>query len=187
MNETYKDSLNGLVEHSLIHLYLNCDESSRFIPTPKRNQILVQHLKPKIKDPEYSSLKNELKRFIAIGRKTKGDLELKLIEIKKINEDLDQEATNARNLFDVLETLKIKLKIDSRFIRKDESRKPNFIYMYQSDIEKGFDDKGNQIIPLMMLTNPKKTSAIIEVIKNTSLFVVEETEIKGDIVLKSIQ
>ncbi|MCL1128090.1 hypothetical protein, partial [Shewanella surugensis] len=62
----------------------------------------------------------------------------------------------------------------------------DFICIYQSDIEKGFDDKGNQIIPILMLTNPKKTPSIIEVIRNTSLFVVEETEIEGNIVLKSI-
>ncbi len=116
MNETYKSQLNGLVEHSLIHLYLNCDESSRLITTPKRNQILVQHLKPKIKDPQYSCLKKELKRFIAIGRKLRGDLEQRLIEIKKVHEDIDQEANDVINLFDLLETLKIKLKIDSRFI-----------------------------------------------------------------------
>jgi hypothetical protein len=184
---TYHELLNGLVENSLIYLYLNCAESSRYIPTPKRNQMLVSHLKPKIKDPQYRKLKNELKRLIAIGRKAKGDLELKLIQINKIHDVLDQDINGAQNIFDLLETLKKSLKIDCRFIQKNESRNPDFIYMYQSDIEKGFDDKGNQLIPLLMLTNPKKTPSIIEVIKNTSLFMVEETEIKGNIVLKSIQ
>ncbi len=183
LNETYKSRLNGLVEHSLLHLYLHCSESSRYIPTQRRNEILVRHLKPKIKSPEYKGVKNELKRFIAIGRKQKGDLEQRLIEIKKIHENLDKETNDARNLFDLLENIKIKLKIDSRFINENEYRKSNFIYMYQSDIEKGFDSDGNQIKPLAMIVNPKKSASIIDIIKETGLYLVEEKE--GEIILKS--
>lgn len=186
MDETYKDSLNGLVEHSLLHLYLHCAENSRFIPTAKRNQILVQHLKPKVKDPQYGCLKNEIKRFIAIGRKPKGDLEWKLIEIKKIHEDLDKEPSDARNLFDLLETLKIRLKIDSRFINENESKKPHLIYMYQSDIEKGFDNNGNQLKPLVMLVNQNKITSILEEVKQTGTFEVKTTDIEGELVLNSV-
>ncbi|WP_299496418.1 DUF2913 family protein [uncultured Shewanella sp.] len=181
--ENYKDALNGLVEHSLLHLYLHCSESSRYIPTQRRNEILIRHLKPKVKNPQYSHLKNELRRFLEIGRKARGNLEQRLIEIKKINEEIDQEVNDVRNLFDLLENIKIKLKIDSRFIHENECRKSNFIYMYQSDIEKGFDSDGNQIKPLAMLVNPKKSASIIEIIKETGLFLIEGTE--EEIVLHS--
>ncbi|WP_311764568.1 MULTISPECIES: DUF2913 family protein [Vibrio] len=44
----------------------------------KINEFLVQFIKPKIKQPQYSKCKKELKTMMSIGRNTKGNLEQKL-------------------------------------------------------------------------------------------------------------
>jgi hypothetical protein len=71
-------------------------------------------------------------------------------------------------------------------IQKNENRKPHFIYMYQSDVENGFDREGKQTMPLSMFAEPKNIASIMKVIKESGLFLVDETQIEGCIILRSI-
>ncbi|WP_298771779.1 DUF2913 family protein [uncultured Shewanella sp.] len=95
-NIGYQNQLSQLVDNTLLHLYIDCAESGRFVPPHKRNDILIQHLKPKIKDDRYRYVKKEIKQFISIGRKPKLDLEQSLLELKDIKIDPTAEVSDAQ-------------------------------------------------------------------------------------------
>ncbi|MGR5205261.1 DUF2913 family protein, partial [Photobacterium damselae] len=60
----YHALLSELIENSLLHLYGQVSASSRFVPTHKRNEILVRFLKPKVKQPQFKLVKTEIKRML---------------------------------------------------------------------------------------------------------------------------
>ena len=66
--------MKSLVDNSLLHLYLSVAETPRVVPVHKRNEILVRHLKPMLKDRRYRRIKSELRRLLSTGRSAKGDL-----------------------------------------------------------------------------------------------------------------
>ncbi|AQS36608.1 Protein of unknown function (DUF2913) [Shewanella psychrophila] len=77
----YQDVMKSLVDNSLLHLYLTVAETPRIVPVHKRNEILVRHLKPMLKDRRYRRVKSELRRLLSTGRSAKGDLEAELIDV----------------------------------------------------------------------------------------------------------
>ncbi|MEZ8021299.1 MULTISPECIES: hypothetical protein [Vibrio] len=46
---------------------------------------MVEFIKPKIKQPQYSKCKKELKTMLSIGRNAKGNLEENLWQMNEIN------------------------------------------------------------------------------------------------------
>ncbi|MEZ9955463.1 DUF2913 family protein, partial [Vibrio splendidus] len=65
--------------------YYSFDQSQAYWPTKKRNEFLVEFIKPKIKQPQYSKCKKELKTMLSIGRNAKGHLEENLWQMNEIN------------------------------------------------------------------------------------------------------
>jgi hypothetical protein len=176
LNETYKDSLSGLIEHSLINLYLNCAESPRLIPTKKRNQLLIRHLKPKIKDPKFSRLKNELRMFLSIGRHEKGNLEAKLTEIYT----LPSERTDVQSLFDLLEIVRCETGLDSRVVNATERRLPSFVYVLREQIENNFSKEGDLVNPISLFADKSKVGQVVKAIEKTELFNAEVQHVVED-------
>ena len=181
MNELiYHDLMNNLVDNALLHLYFSVQESTRFIPVPTRNEILVRYLKPKLKDSHYRQVKRELRNMLSIGRKTKGDLEAKLVELRKLYQRLEKNITDAQKLFDLLEILRCEQGLESRFINEDERRVPGFIYMLQEHVEHGFNEAGEQVAPVSLFLESDKVCGLVEAIKQTGLFSAEMEQINEE-------
>ncbi|QDO84066.1 DUF2913 family protein [Shewanella psychropiezotolerans] len=105
----------------------------------------MRHLKPMLKDSRYRRIKSELRRLLSTGRSAKGDLEAKLVDVRDLALRVEQNATEAQKLFELLELLEIlryKLGLDSRFVNETERRIPGFIYMLEEHVEHGFNQAG---------------------------------------------
>ena len=60
-NNQQNQVLTPLCQSALLYLYFEISESSEIIPAIKRNEILTNFLKRKLKDDNYKYLKRELK------------------------------------------------------------------------------------------------------------------------------
>ncbi|AQS38650.1 Protein of unknown function (DUF2913) [Shewanella psychrophila] len=176
MNELpYQDIIKNLVDNSLLHLYISVAETSRLVPVYKRNEILVRHLKPMLKDSRYRRIKNELRRLLSTGRSAKGDLEAQLINVRELAHRVELDATGAQKLFKLLETLRYEQGLNSRIVNESEKRIPGFIYMLRDHIDNGFNEAGEQVAPMSLFLESDKMSGLVETIEKTRLF---STEIK---------
>ncbi|MGI9920461.1 DUF2913 family protein [Vibrio owensii] len=68
----YYRNLHQTVCHALLHLHFHLLSSKRFVPVPKRNELLLRYLKPKLKDKRLSNIKKDLRecRAFTVGRST---------------------------------------------------------------------------------------------------------------------
>lgn len=176
-NVRYFSLIEMIVVDSLLHLYLLISDSKGFVPSAKRNEILVRYIKPKLKDDNYKNAKPELKRLLIIGRSKTGNLENKLNEIYAHVLHEMNNVTDAQRLFDLLEDLKHQHKLDSKFIIDNEARKPKFIYLLQSHIENCFGEKGEQVAPISLFLESPRANELEGMINETGLFIAEEYEI----------
>ncbi len=172
--------MKSLVDNSLLHLYLTVAETSRVVPVHKRNEILVRHLKPMLKDRRYRRIKSELRRLLSTGRSTKGDLEAKLVDVRDLALRVEQNATEAQKLFELLEILRYKLGLDSRFVNETERRIPGFIYMLEEHVEHGFNQAGEQVSPVSLFLESDKVSGLVGAIEQTGLFRAEIQQMSED-------
>ena len=77
-NLKHYQALDELVTNSLLGLYCTMSQQGGFWTTKRRNELLVKFIKPKVKRPQFSTCKNELKTMLSIGRSGTGNLEEKL-------------------------------------------------------------------------------------------------------------
>ncbi len=156
--------MKSLVDNSLLHLYLTVAETPRIVPVHKRNEILVRHLKPMLKDSRYRRIKSELRRLLSTGRSGKGDLEAQLIQVQGFTLQAEQNVTEAQKLFNLLEILRYEQGLDSRFVNETERRLPGIIYMLQDHIDNGFNHDGGLVAPVSLFLESDKLSGLAEAI-----------------------
>ncbi len=79
----YYYNLHGIVTHALLHLLFKVSMSERFVPTAKRNEILVKYLKPKLNDKSLSNIRKDIKLMLNVARKKAGNLEMRLYQLNE--------------------------------------------------------------------------------------------------------
>lgn len=151
--QTYYQMVSSVVTNALIHLYLTISDSPWHVTIAKRNEILVKFIKPIHKDHRFKFIRNETRKILSIGRQKGANLELKLIEIGGLITKNTEDVTDAHKLFDLLELVRVKHGIESRFILDGETRKSKFIYLLRSHVEYGFAETGEQIAPVSVFMN----------------------------------
>jgi hypothetical protein len=182
--------LCDVIDNALLHLYLTVTETSRFIPTPKRNEVLICYLKPLVKDKAYRGARKELRSLLALGKQPGCNLESKLVELHNLSFRYDKNASDARRLLDVLSQIEDKLGLPSRFLNHFNGEQPlsNIIYMLQEHIENGFIDSGEQVAPVSLFLQSSNVGRVLEFINTGGLFLAElqqmnEVKKQGHIVL----
>lgn len=84
----YYLQLNRLIDNALLHLLSSVAASERMLPTPRRNDILVHFLKPKLKDKEYKLVRKDVRAMLQVARRLNGNLERKLYALTALSESL---------------------------------------------------------------------------------------------------
>lgn len=171
--QTYYQMVSKLVANALFHLYLTVAESSGYVIRAKRNEILVKYLKSYLKDEQYRYIKSEIRKLIGIGRQKTESLEFKLIEVDGLLKKSLINVTDAQKLFDLLENVRVKHGVNTRFILNNEVRKPQFVYLLRSHIENGFSDEGKQVAPVSLFYESPEYDKLEALINSEGLFKVE--------------
>ncbi|WP_318452644.1 DUF2913 family protein [Photobacterium leiognathi] len=169
----YHQQLSTLIDNALLHLYSQVAISHRFVPTAKRNTLLCQFLKPKIKQPQHKAIKGDIKRMVIAGQKAGANLELKLEELRKMANDYKASVNDAQRLYDLLNILFDEHGFDSRLFKEDEQTEPEIIYVLQDHLEHCFENDGKQTAPVSLLIEFVKNTpdTLITLINQTRLFI----------------
>ncbi|WP_227992832.1 MULTISPECIES: DUF2913 family protein [Shewanella] len=165
--------VSDLVDNALLHLYFSVEETSRFIPMSKRNEILVRYLKPKLKDNHYRQIKRELRGLLAIGRSAKGDLETRLVEVRKVYQDPEKRSTDVHKLFDLLKILRCEQGLGNQLVNENDEGVAEFIYMLEEDVAHAFNQVGEQVAPVSLFLGSNRIHDVIEVVERTGVFSAE--------------
>lgn len=170
----YFHNLNDTVTHALLHLMLQVSLTSRYVPTAKRNEILVKFLKPKLKDRSFINIKKELKMMINIARSEDGNLEEKLYEL---NEQSKKAKISSREqLISLLGYLNDEHSLDSQVFDEEQKAEPEVLYMLEEHLEHCFDEFGYQIAPLSIMTGSRRAVELVSVINSHGSFKAEMYE-----------
>ncbi|PSB88739.1 hypothetical protein C5F63_07080 [Photobacterium damselae subsp. damselae] len=175
-NNPYHALLSDVVDNALLHLYSEVSTSARFVPTIKRNKILVRYLKPKFKSPKYKLVKAELKTMIGIGRNQEGNLEVKLIELNQLANKHRQDTTDAYSLFQLMGLLNTEYDFDSKLFNPDVISVADVIYILPDHIEHCFSDDGIQVAPISLFIESERVQELLAAIQDSKLFMAEMTE-----------
>lgn len=159
--------------HALLSLYSSIDQSQTYWPVKKRNEFLVQFIKSKIKQPQYSKCKKELKTMLSIGRNAKGNLETKLWQMNEINLSYQAKFTYSDELYIMLTDLFELHRFASMLENETQEREMDTLYMKSEQIEKRFDDNGKQVKPLSMKVKTHRLNTLIDKVQGTGAYRVE--------------
>lgn len=151
----YHQAFTRLTTLSLLHLYCYMDVSSRFVPITKRNELLITFLKIHITLPDNILIKKDIKTLIMVARKGK-DLEGKLWELHKVNNQYGDKFTDADHLFILLTYLYEEHGFPSSILDNSEcEREKGVIYAERELIDSFFNEEN-------ILTQPLPLSIIMD-------------------------
>lgn len=175
------DIFCDVIDNGLLHLYLTTAETSRFTTKGKRNNILISYLKPMIKDKRYQPCKKDIKNLLLFARVVNSDLEAKLVELRDLSLRYASNATDAKQLFNLLTIIKREQGFPAFFLNgiSDPKRVPNTIYIVQEHVENGFIDTGEQVAPVSLFLESDKVETLVDFINETGLFYAKTQQINN--------
>jgi len=136
--------------------------SNRFVPIPKRNEILTRYLKQKLRDKTFSNLKKDIRLMLNIAKSKQGNLEQRLYELNGLPNT--QKPTDLSKLIELLIYLKDEVGIDSKVYNEGQKTLPDVLYMRESHIDHCFDELEMQITPVSMLIHSTAPTELIKMI-----------------------
>lgn len=172
----YHQKLTLLVDNSLLHLYMFLSNKKGHTSVCKRNELLVKWLKPKVKDPSYKIIKRDIKALIASGRNKKGNIEDRLWELNKINNEHKAKFTHADKLYILFTHLYEHHNYESKLTNSVDKFEEGVIYMSPSEIETGFNDDSVQIRPLEIFIFENHANSLVQAIHNFGGYTAEVTK-----------
>ncbi len=172
MNNNYPNTIKNFCDSSLLHLYLSCSETTRFVPTHKRNEWLVKYLKPQLNKAEYKPLKKDIKSLLLLGKRRTANLEKQILRLRGLVDNFDNDVEQFYALLSLLED---ELKLPSSLQRNPKLKEQ--ICISEQCIDSGFDKSGCQIAPLGITVYSAQWPKLDELIKRHGHFSLEIKEI----------
>lgn len=144
---SYHHLLKSTFENALLHLYFKVNASRSFVTEEQRNKIIIDFLKPKIKQSEYSPIKKKLKT-ICLMKNRFGSIESHLIGIQRQYLEIASK-NDVDKLYSLLEMFE-KVGIDTKLIEETPTQEVDVVYLDRSHIDNCFDDENRQIAPISL-------------------------------------
>lgn len=165
-------TLYEFCQHSLMHLYLQIAETSRFTTTEKRNDIIKKFIKSRIKSPQCKSIKNDLKRILTVSKK--GNLERCINNL--LNELLIPVAKEKTiNLaVNLLAEIHEKTHLDVFISERSDIAQENACYMLKDQLFNRIGSDGKVLEPLSLLVYCVDDAKVIDVINQSGSFIAEQ-------------
>ena len=172
-NLKHYQALDELVTNSLLALYCTMSQQGGFWTTKRRNELLVKFIKPKVKRPQFSTCKNELKTMLSIGRSGTGNLEEKLWDINRLNLEYQAKFSQADDLYIMLTELFEQHQFPSMLEDIEKEIERDTLYMKEKSVEQGFDEHNNQIKPLAITVKTNRLKVLIKALQAKGIYRVE--------------
>lgn len=158
-NDSYHKLLQTTFENTLLHLYSHINSSKSFVKEEQRNKIIIDFLKPKLKQARYATIKKKLKTICLMKNKF-GSIE------KHLNSILSQyEVVSSKNdvekLYSLLESFE-SAGMATKLIEETPVQEANVVYLDRAHIDNCFRDENSQIAPISLFIHTDNLSAFVK-------------------------
>ncbi|MBE8577870.1 DUF2913 family protein [Vibrio sp. OPT18] len=159
-NDSYHKLLQTTFENTLLHLYFQVNGSKSFVKEEQRNKIIIDFLKPKLKQARYATIKKKLKTICLMKNKF-GSIE------KHLNSILSQyEVVSSKNdvekLYSLLESFESE-GMTTKLIEDTPVQEADVVYLDRAHIDNCFSDLDNaQIAPISLFIHTDNLSAFLK-------------------------
>ncbi|EKH9208460.1 DUF2913 family protein [Vibrio parahaemolyticus] len=159
-DNSYHKLLQTTFENTLLHLYSQINVSKSFVKEEQRNKIIIDFLKPKLKQPRYATIKKKIKTICLMKNKF-GSIE------KHLNSVLSQYAVvetknDVEKLYSLLESFE-SAGMATKLIEETPQQEANVVYLDRAHIDNCFsDDDNSQIAPISLFIHSDDLSAFLK-------------------------
>jgi hypothetical protein len=158
-DNSYHKLLQTTFENTLLHLYFQINNSKSFVKEEQRNKIIIDFLKPKLKQARYSIIKKKLKTVCLMKNKF-GSIE------KNLNSILSQYSSVAakndvEKLYSLLESFE-SAGMATKLIEETPQQEANVVYLDRAHIDHCFCDENSQIAPISLFIHTDNLSAFLK-------------------------
>lgn len=167
--DSYHNLIKDTLENTLIHLYMEVGKiktstGRKHVPTPVRNKIIADYIKPKLKDRRYAIIKKDLKT-ITLMKDRFGAIENHLVSI--IGED--KKSSDLDKLYMLMTNFE-KAGFSSELVDEKPEQRNDTIYLAREHILNCFDDSGMQIAPVSLFICSPDMTAFLDCLQSQSDF-----------------
>ncbi|EJG0708247.1 DUF2913 family protein [Vibrio parahaemolyticus] len=177
--KSYHQLIKSTFENTLLHLYFKVENSKGFVKEDQRNKIIIDFLKPKVKQAKYSLIKKKLKTICLMKNKF-GSIERHLNGILS-----SYAAINTKNDVEKLYSLLNKFErngLETKLIEETPNQEPDVVYLDRAHIDNCFSDENNsQIAPISLFIHTYDLSNFLKCLKEQLYFDYEQVQANEDL------
>ncbi|SDH44308.1 Protein of unknown function [Vibrio xiamenensis] len=144
---SYHHLLQSTFENTLLHLYFKVNVASGFVTEERRNKIIIDFLKPKIKQERYKSIKKQLKTICLMKNKF-GSIEKHLDDVLSQYVEIANK-NDVEKLYSLLESFEFS-GFETKLIEETPTQQADVVYLDRAHIDNCFDDENRQIAPISL-------------------------------------
>ncbi|WP_411062368.1 DUF2913 family protein [Vibrio parahaemolyticus] len=177
-DKSYHQLIQTTFENTLLHLYFQVNASTSFVKEDKRNKIIIDFLKPKLKQPRYGLIKKKIKTICLMKNKF-GSIE------KHLDSILSQYKTviaknDVEKLYSVLERFE-STGIATKLIEETPQQEANVVYLDRAHIDNCFDDDNRQIAPISLFIHTVELGKFTKCLDEQLYFKYEAHQVNEDL------
>lgn len=177
--KSYHQLIKSTFENTLLHLYFKVENSKGFVKEDQRNKIIIDFLKPKVKQAKYSLIKKKLKTICLMKNKF-GSIERHLNGILS-----SYAAINTKNDVEKLYSLLNKFErngLETKLIEETPQQEPDVVYLDRAHIDNCFsDENSSQIAPISLFIHTSDLSDFLKCLKEQLYFDYEQVQANEDL------
>ncbi|TKE99698.1 DUF2913 family protein [Vibrio kanaloae] len=179
LDNSYHKLLQTTFENTLLHLYLQVYNSKSFVKEEQRNKIIIDFLKPKVKQSRYSTIKKKLKTVCLMKNKF-GSIE------KHLDEILSQYSTvetknDVEKLYSLLEDFEI-AGMKTKLIEETPQQESDVVYLDRAHIDNCFsDDDNSQVAPISLFIHTEDLSVFLKCLTEQLFFKFEKKQVNEEL------
>ncbi|CAH8232334.1 conserved hypothetical protein [Vibrio aestuarianus] len=179
LDNSYHKLLQTTFENTLLHLYLQVNNSKSFVKEEQRNKIIIDFLKPKVKQARYSTIKKKLKTVCLMKNKF-GSIE------KHLDDILSQYSTvetknDVEKLYSLLEDFEI-AGMKTKLIEETPQQESDVVYLDKEHIDNCFSDEDNsQVAPISLFIHTEDLSVFLKCLTEQLFFKFEKKQVNEEL------
>ncbi|OCH70715.1 hypothetical protein A6E00_18685 [Vibrio diabolicus] len=177
--KSYHQLIKSTFENTLLHLYFKVENSKGFVKEEQRNKIIIDFLKPKVKQVKYSLIKIKLKTICLMKNKF-GSIERHLNGILSSYADIDTK-NDVEKLYSLFERFE-QSGLETKLIEETPNQEPDVVYLDRAHIDNCFSDENNsQIAPISLFIHTYDLSDFLKCLKEQLYFDYEQVQANEDL------
>lgn len=167
-NDSYHKLLQNTFQNTLLHLYFQISRSKVYVKVEQRNKIIIDFLKPRLKQARYSSIKKKLKTICLMKNKF-GSIEKHLDSILRQYESVSSK-NDVEKLYSLLESFESTGGLATKLIEETPQQEADVVYLDRAHIDHCFSDDNNQIAPISLFIHTENLNVFLKCLNEQLYF-----------------